>query len=116
VLALVRDAARTRRAAAWAAADGDDSDVAARLDHWRQRRIDARLLAKVTQHWFRHLLATTLQGQRTDEATIMEQMGWRDPRAMRRYIHLVKPNQRAAIGALPIEAPASEPELSHKRR
>ncbi|WP_343712864.1 tyrosine-type recombinase/integrase [Inquilinus sp.] len=68
----------------------------------RQHREDARLVAQVTQHWFRHKLSTTLLSQGTDLRTVMSQGGWRDPRSALRYAHTVTSVQRAAVDALPI--------------
>lgn len=95
----LRLAVRARRA----------GDLAAYVAH----RNDARLLALVTPHWFRHLLATTMLADKTDIRSLMEQAGWRDPRSALRYSHLVKTAQRAAvdrlpIGALPPPAPAKK--------
>jgi site-specific recombinase XerD len=76
-------------------------DVPAAARH----REDARLVAQVTQHWFRHKLSTTLLSQGTDLRTVMSQGGWRDPRSALRYAHTVTSVQRAAVDALPMMAP-----------
>lgn len=57
---------------------------------------DAELLGKVTQHWFRHLLAT--RWARKDLRATMEQGGWLDPRSVMGYTHDV-PAYRREIAA-----------------
>jgi site-specific recombinase XerD len=88
VKSLLRLSVQARRA--------DDLDTALRL------RADARLVAQVTQHWFRHMLSTSLLSRGTDLRTVMSQGGWRDPRSALRYAHTVTKVQRAAVDALPI--------------
>jgi hypothetical protein len=46
---------------------------------------DAALIGKVTQHWFRHRLATVLL--RKDPRAAMEQGGWLDIRSVIGYSH-----------------------------
>jgi site-specific recombinase XerD len=74
------------------------------LEAAQQLRIDARLIRQVTQHWFRHLIATSMLGDGGDIKSLMEQAGWIDPRSALRYAHVVKPLQRAAVNRLPIGA------------
>lgn len=50
-----------------------------------QAAADADLLGKVTQHWFRHLLATKML--RRDPRAAMEQGGWLDIRSVVGYSH-----------------------------
>lgn len=45
------------------------------------------LVISVTQHWFRHLLATYILGQSGDIRSAMEQGGWLDPRSVIGYTH-----------------------------
>lgn len=90
---LLRAAVRARRA-------GDDADYV-------QHRTDARLIAQVTPHWFRHLIATNMLSGRVDIKSVMEQAGWLDPRMALRYAHLVKSAQRAGVLALPIGSGAA---------
>ncbi|WP_180982428.1 tyrosine-type recombinase/integrase [Methylocella silvestris] len=59
-------------------------------------RDDARLLRRLTQHWFRHLLATRM---RHDLRAAMEQGGWRDERSILGYIHDVPEGRRAIVTA-----------------
>ncbi len=57
-------------------------------------RADGKLLAKVTQHWFRHLLATRM---RYDLKSAMEQGGWRDERSVLGYVIDVPEGRRAIV-------------------
>lgn len=50
-----------------------------------EAKADAELIGKVTQHWFRHMLATKLL--RRDARTAMEQGGWLDVRSVMGYSH-----------------------------
>jgi site-specific recombinase XerD len=59
----------------------------------------AALVASVTQHWFRHKLATAL---RRDLQAAMEQGGWRDVDSVMGYIHDVPVERRRLIDDLPI--------------
>jgi integrase len=59
---------------------------------------DAELLGKVTQHWFRHRLATRLV--RLDPRAAMEQGGWLDPRSVMAYTHDVPEHRRQLVAAL----------------
>jgi hypothetical protein len=61
---------------------GRRSEAAAARD---QARADAELLGKVTQHWFRHALAT--KWVRRDPRATMEQGGWLDIRSVMGYAH-----------------------------
>lgn len=88
LLVLLRRAVLARRA----------GDVPAALAH----KADARLLRQVTQHWFRHYLATFMLAEGDDIRAIMEQGGWEDPRSVLRYKHAVAAKQRLAVGKLPI--------------
>jgi hypothetical protein len=58
-------------------------------------RDDARLLRKVTQHWFRHLLATRMAHK--DLRGTMEQGGWKDHRSVLGYVHDVPERRRAIV-------------------
>jgi len=90
---LRRDAAATartlrtenRRAEAW------DAIAAAKAD--------AALLGQVTQHWFRHLLATRLL-QIGDIRTAMDQGGWIDQRSVMGYSHDAPEHRRRIVDAL----------------
>lgn len=59
-------------------------------------KADAALLGRVTQHWFRHLMATKLL-QISDIKTVMEQGGWLDARSVMGYAHDVPDHRRRAL-------------------
>jgi len=88
VRALLRSSVRARRAG-----DAIGADTL---------KADARLLRQVTQHWFRHFVATFMQGEGEDISTIMAQGGWEDPRSVMRYKHVVPERQAQAVAKLPI--------------
>ncbi len=104
---LIRLAVRARRSAAGAAARGDEAGAEATMAAYVLHRTDARLVAKVTPHWFRHLLATTWLANGGDIKTLMKQAGWLDPRMLLKYAHAVEAAQRAQVAALPIGAAAA---------
>jgi hypothetical protein len=60
-----------------------------------QARADAVLLGRVTQHWFRHLLATRLM--RLDPRAAMEQGGWLDIRSVIGYAQDVPAHRRRLV-------------------
>jgi hypothetical protein len=72
------------------------------LDRLLTAKDDARLLRRLTQHWFRHLLATRMRG---DLRAGMEQGGWLDERSIMGYIHDVPAARRAAVDAFEDIAP-----------
>ena len=45
------------------------------------------LIAQITQHWFRHALATQMLSNGADRRTVMEQSGWLDPNSVIGYAH-----------------------------
>jgi hypothetical protein len=53
------------------------------------------LIKQVTQHWFRHLLATKLL--RRDPRAAMEQGGWLDIRSVMGYSHDVPEYRRKLV-------------------
>jgi hypothetical protein len=53
------------------------------------------LLGRVTQHWFRHLLATRLM--RLDPRAAMEQGGWLDIRSVIGYAQDVPAHRRQLV-------------------
>lgn len=59
---------------------------------------DAELVGKITQHWFRHRLATLLM--RRDPRTAMAQGGWLDPRSVMGYSHDVPEYRRQVVAEL----------------
>jgi hypothetical protein len=60
-----------------------------------QAHADAVLLGRVTQHWFRHLLATRLL--RRDPRAAMEQGGWLDIRSVIGYAQDVPAHRRQLV-------------------
>lgn len=58
---------------------------------------DAGLIAKVTQHWFRHRLATIML--RKDPRAAMDQGGWLDLRSLMGYAHDVPEHRQAIVEA-----------------
>lgn len=71
-----------------------ERDRQAALELLLHAREDARLLRKVTQHWFRHMLATRMRG---DLRAAMEQGGWKDQRSLLGYTHDVPAERRAIV-------------------
>jgi len=71
----------------------------------RELRADAAdkasLLLRVTQHWFRHMLATKMQ-RGGDLRTTMDQGGWLDPRSVIAYSLDVIEYRRQIVSALDI--------------
>ena len=59
---------------------------------------DASLLGRVTQHWFRHLLATRLI--RADPRAAMEQGGWLDIRSVIGYAQDIQEHRRRLVTEL----------------
>lgn len=59
----------------------------------------AALVARVTQHWFRHLLATKML-QLGDMRSTMAQGGWLDPRSVMGYAHDVPEHRRGIVDQL----------------
>jgi molybdopterin-binding protein len=59
---------------------------------------DARLLATVTQHWFRHMVATKLV--RLDPRAAMEQGGWLDYRSVMAYAHDAPAHRRHLVNTI----------------
>jgi hypothetical protein len=56
------------------------------------------LLGKVTQHWFRHRLATSMP--RKDPRAAMEQGGWLDIRSVIGYSHDVPEYRRQLVAEM----------------
>lgn len=65
----------------------------------REARETAALAGRVTQHWFRHLLATKML-QLGDMRSTMAQGGWLDPRSVMGYAHDVPDHRRGIVGRL----------------
>ncbi|NBN78714.1 tyrosine-type recombinase/integrase [Microvirga tunisiensis] len=95
--------AAKRRAAASVLADAEReasriTDPAARAEILAQAEADAALLRSVTQHWFRHMLASRMVRE-GDLRTAMEQGGWLDPRSIMGYTHDAPEHRRRAVHA-----------------
>jgi site-specific recombinase XerD len=84
----------------------EQGEHAAARARWAAARADIALLAQLTPHWFRHLLATNLLAM-GDLVSTMEQGGWIDPRSVVGYARDVPERRRAlvtrlaSIGAVP---------------
>ena len=65
----------------------------------REAKDTAGLVQRVTQHWFRHLLATKML-QLGDLRSTMEQGGWLDPRSVMGYAHDVPDHRRGIVSGL----------------
>lgn len=81
-----------------------------------QAHADAVLLGRVTQHWFRHLLATRLL--RLDPRAAMEQGGWLDIRSVIGYAQDVPAHRRQLVVDMDdlTEAPARHARAPGVRR
>ena len=64
-------------------------------------KADHQLLGQVTQHWFRHLLATRMRG---DIRAAMDQGGWIDERSVMGYTIDVPEHRRRLVNDLDIDA------------
>lgn len=71
---------------------------ASAIERVRSAKADAALLAQVTQHWFRHLLATEMLAGGDLRAT-MDQGGWRSAASVMGYAHDVPAHRRAVVMA-----------------
>lgn len=63
---------------------------------------DRRLMRQVTQHWFRHLLATTMMALRAPVRVGMDQGGWLTVESFMAYAHDVPEVRRAVVDQLPL--------------
>lgn len=71
-----------------------------------EARDKAALVTRVTQHWFRHMLATRML-QLGDLRSTMAQGGWLDPRSVMGYAHDVPHHRRGIVDKLDSPAPAA---------
>lgn len=99
--ARAQRAARDRGAAAARAARGR-GDQAGAHQAVDQAKADALLLGRVTQHWFRHRLATLWL--RRDPRAAMEQGGWLDIRSLMGYASDVPEFRRQLAGEMDLSA------------
>lgn len=67
---------------------------------------DRRLMRQITQHWFRHLLATTMMALQAPVRVGMDQGGWLTVESYMAYAHDVPDVRRQVVGQLPIPAPS----------
>lgn len=63
---------------------------------------DLRLMRQVIQHWFRHLLATTLMSMNAPARVAMDQAGWLTVESYMAYAHDVPEVRRQVVDQLPI--------------
>lgn len=66
---------------------------------------DRRLMAQITQHWFRHLLATTMMALQAPVRVGMDQGGWLTVESFMAYAHDVPEVRRQIVDQLPIPPP-----------
>ncbi len=81
------------------AAAGDVAGAAQRIRACRERR---SLIRQVTQHWFRHLLATTVMANSGNLRAAMDQGGWLTMESVQGYTHDVPETRRGIVEGLPI--------------
>jgi len=60
------------------------------------------VMRDVTQHWFRHNLATQILANKGDVRVAMDQAGWLDVRSVMGYAHDVPQHRRAVVNLLPL--------------
>lgn len=73
----------------------------------RTAHATVELVAQVTQHWFRHLLATTVMATSGNLRAAMDQGGWLTAESVLGYTHDVPEVRRRLVGELPIGAPGA---------
>jgi len=73
-----------------------------------QASADLRLMRQVTQHWFRHLLATMMMALKASVRDGMDQGGWLTVESYMAYAHDVPEMRRAIVDRLPIPAAAKK--------
>lgn len=93
-IAAIRNAAEAKIARLFAAGKTKTAEKAAKVIR-EQAEADAVLLGRVTQHWFRHMLATRLL--RKDPRAAMEQGGWLDIRSVIGYAQDVPEHRRQLV-------------------
>ena len=105
---MKRRAARALRqraaAAALAAWRASQREGAWRAVH--AGRDQAKLIGQVTQHWFRHLLATTIVAASGNLRAAMDQGGWLTAESVLGYTHDMPEVRRRLVAELPIGTPA----------
>lgn len=73
---------------------------------------DLQLMRQITQHWFRHLLATTLMARGAPVRVGMDQGGWLEVESYMAYAHDVPEVRRSIVADLPIGATAKKAETA----
>lgn len=63
---------------------------------------DLRLMGQITQHWFRHLLATTMMALGASHRVAMDQGGWLTVESFMAYAHDVPEVRRQVVDQLPL--------------
>jgi hypothetical protein len=86
---------------------GGRRDAARRV--LNEARDQATLVLQVTQHWFRHLLATTIMATGGNLRAAMDQGGWLTAESVLGYTHDVPEVRRRLVEGLPIGAPSAAP-------
>lgn len=71
---------------------------------------DIKLMRSITQHWFRHLLATTMMALRASVRDGMDQGGWLTVESYMAYAHDVPEVRRAVVDQLPIGSAKASPD------
>jgi site-specific recombinase XerD len=79
--------------------DGDRTVARESLADGRDR---LTVMRDVTQHWFRHNLATQILANKGDVRVAMDQAGWLDVRSVMAYAHDVPQHRRAVVNLLPL--------------
>lgn len=73
-----------------------------------QARADLRLMGQITQHWFRHLLATTMMALGAPHRVAMDQGGWLTVESFMAYAHDVPEVRRQVVDQLPLSPPTQK--------
>jgi hypothetical protein len=69
---------------------------------------DRKLMRQITQHWFRHLLATTMMAMQAPARVAMDQAGWLTVESFMGYAHDVPEVRRQVVEQLPIPKTAKK--------
>jgi site-specific recombinase XerD len=82
---------------AWALRTSDPDEA---INIIKEAKSSASLVERVTQHWFRHLMANRLLKSGADIKTVMAQGGWLDPKSVIGYSHDVPDYRRDKINEM----------------
>jgi site-specific recombinase XerD len=94
VIKVLMEAAERDAAAQIALGDTDEAERIIAL-----AQAEADLVSRVTQHWLRHHMATSMFAAGADLRTVMEQGGWLDAASALIYAHDVPENRRRHVRA-----------------